>query len=117
MKSVDIKSFCSEVDSIVDIARDLIKSKSNDYSDSSNVFNNLSLCERLNITSTEKGILVRLLDKVGRLSNLLNTKATPRHESVLDSVMDLICYGIILYIYLNHKPYDEDEDFIYESKS
>jgi hypothetical protein len=43
----------------------------------------------------EYGVLVRVSDKVERLKNLFKSGATPNHESIQDTWMDLCNYGVI----------------------
>lgn len=43
----------------------------------------------------ERGLLVRLHDKLARLANLLETGAAPNNESLVDSWMDIAGYAII----------------------
>jgi len=75
--------------------------KSHDYSWSKDVFGNFKLSEKLGICKTEKWILVRLLDKVSRISNLINKNPEIKNEKVGDTLKDLACYSIILFTYLN----------------
>jgi Nucleotide modification associated domain 1 len=41
------------------------------------------------------GLRVRIFDKVSRINNLIDSGATPQHESLRDSFLDLANYGII----------------------
>lgn len=41
------------------------------------------------------GLRVRLYDKIARLSNLLDTGATPENESLRDTFIDIANYGVI----------------------
>lgn len=43
----------------------------------------------------EMGVLIRLNDKVERLKNLLKTGATPANESLEDTWIDILNYGMI----------------------
>ena len=43
----------------------------------------------------EQGLIVRMLDKIGRLKHLLWTERSPKHEAVEDSFTDLAGYAII----------------------
>lgn len=41
------------------------------------------------------GLVVRTHDKLARLEHLRSTGATPRHESVRDTVLDLVGYSVL----------------------
>jgi hypothetical protein len=41
------------------------------------------------------GLRVRLYDKIARLSNLIDTGATPENESLRDTMIDIANYGVI----------------------
>ena len=81
------------------------------------VFNNaLSIVKAKNkdagVTSVENGILIRMFDKMGRVSNLLNESVGMKevNESIEDTLTDLINYAAILITYRNFKysgPYNQ----------
>lgn len=81
----------------------IMKTKNKDYSTDSDPFSNFWLVESLWVTSTEKGILVRLLDKISRISNLIDNEANVKDESISDTLIDLANYAVILKIYINNK--------------
>ena len=57
---------------------------------------NFKLCEALGICSAEKGILVRMCDKISRASTLLSTGAQVEDEKIQDTLKDIINYTLIL---------------------
>jgi len=57
---------------------------------------NFKLVSYLNITSTTSGILVRLCDKLSRISNIYNRVEEVKEETVFDTIEDAINYLIIL---------------------
>ncbi len=81
---------------------EIIEKKNADYSKVS-AFWNFELVESLWITSVEKWILVRMCDKVSRISNLIDTEAKVKDEAITDTLQDLANYSIILKIYLESK--------------
>jgi hypothetical protein len=84
----------------------LVEVKNKDYSGESGdtPFLNLQACEMLGICSTETGILVRCLDKLVRVSNLLKAgHANVKDESIQDTLRDAINYPILLAAYLEQK--------------
>lgn len=73
---------------------DLFCSKQHDYGPQ-----NISLGQSL---TTEKernfallGVMIRTLDKVNRMMNLLRNDADPNHESIEDTLMDISIYANI----------------------
>lgn len=49
------------------------------------------------------GLNVRLFDKVSRLNNLLTNKKDPNYESIRDTFIDIVNYGIISILILDNK--------------
>lgn len=79
----------------------LTSRKNNDYAGSENAFKNFTLVEFLTNGSitTEMGIIVRLCDKLQRVTNLLlGTKSMVKNESIHDTVRDMAVYATILNI-------------------
>jgi len=78
--------FESNLDSKLSELKDLLVSKRNDYG-------------TRNILDTpfgaEKGVLVRLNDKVARLINLLSEGKEPKNETLDDTWRDIANYAII----------------------
>lgn len=75
-------------------ARELMKKKNHDYS-KGHPFENFMVCESLQLTSAENGILIRLSDKMSRLSSVLE-KGTKVEESIEDTALDIINYTVLL---------------------
>ena len=61
------------------------------------------LVESLWITSVEKWILVRMADKMSRISTLIDQEAQVKDEAIEDTLQDLANYSIILKLYLSTK--------------
>lgn len=94
--------------SICDKARSLSLAKSSDYAspelrpkDKLGIFHNFLHSERLMLCTVEQGILVRVSDKLARLSNLVNPDhiQAVKDESIQDTVMDTINYLCLLLAY------------------
>jgi hypothetical protein len=83
----------------------IAKAKGLDYAGDSDPFANFRLPEHLGLCSIERGILVRICDKVSRLSTLLSSDRPPavQDESVQDTIRDGINYLAILGGYLESK--------------
>lgn len=82
----------------------ILEKKNQDYSGDEDPFKNFKLCEAAGIVSVEEGILVRMFDKMGRISNLIKQMQTQKvNESIEDTLMDLINYAAILIAYRENK--------------
>lgn len=77
----------------------LIKIKNADYANSTNPFRNF---ESANIAGLEvdRAILVRVLDKLSRVSNLLGKDPAVVEETVNDTILDAINYLAIMKAYI-----------------
>lgn len=88
-------------------ARFLSERKNHDYSggkDSTHPFLNFTRCESMGVCATEAGIMVRLTDKMSRLSTFITTGSFKvKDEALRDTVLDVINYVIILYAYIQSK--------------
>ena len=88
---------------LTDEARELSSRKNHDYSggkDDTHPFLNFTRCEAMGICKTEAGILVRLTDKMSRLSTFITTgEFKVKDEALRDTVLDIINYAVILYAY------------------
>jgi len=82
---------------------DITRRKNHDYSGTELAFRNFEFVEALWICWTEEWIMVRITDKLTRLSNLLHTEAMVKDESILDTILDCANYLLILRIYLETK--------------
>jgi hypothetical protein len=77
--------------------------KNNDYGgNDSNPYKNFSNSEIVGV-SIPKGIMVRMMDKVSRISTLLEKEAKVKDEAIEDTLEDLINYTAILKSYLKNK--------------
>lgn len=74
----------------------LLEKKNADYASDGDGFGNLVACEKLGLCDGRVGILVRMLDKMSRIANLMNRPAAVTDESLLDSLNDLINYAALL---------------------
>lgn len=68
------------------VARLVIK-KQHDYGK-----NNILKCP----LGPEQGLIVRLSDKIHRLTHLIESGATPENESLSDTADDIMGYGLVL---------------------
>jgi hypothetical protein len=78
------------------------RKKNADYANSDDPFANFKLCERLGV-SIERGMLVRMSDKLMRAANLLDRDPAVADESIDDTLGDLSNYARILRVWLRWK--------------
>lgn len=73
------------------------RAKNSDYATTADPFANFKVCEALGIPA-EVGIVVRLSDKLARVSNLIQPGRVAQvvDESILDTLSDLANYSMIL---------------------
>jgi hypothetical protein len=87
-------------------AREIMRVKNSDYTGSNGKtpFANFQTTELLRITSTEKGFLVRMQDKMARLSTFANDgKLKVPNESFEDALLDITNYCILMGAYIKSK--------------
>lgn len=82
---------------------DTMERKNHDYA-WGDEYKNFLLVEKLWVCSTEQWILVRMSDKLSRLTSLLwKEEPQVKDESLTDTLLDLANYSIILASYLKDK--------------
>jgi len=78
-------------------AKELMEKKNNDYASGSDPFMNFRRAEYLGFATAELGVLIRMTDKMSRISTYLNQgKLSLSNESVYDAIVDIINYSVIL---------------------
>lgn len=78
--------------------------KNSDYATWDDPFRNFRMVENMWICTSEEWILVRMSDKMSRISNLIkDNNPKVKDESIEDTLIDLANYSIILSIYLKHE--------------
>ncbi len=88
------------------IALDIMKKKNHDYAGNSGLtpFANFERCEAMGVCSTEQGFLVRIIDKVSRLSTFAKDgKLVVDNEGYNDAVLDIINYCVLFSAYVKSK--------------
>lgn len=86
-------------------AMDITKKKNADYTgESADPFANFSICQHLGICPVEMGFLVRMTDKLSRVTSFAQKgELQVKDESVTDTLTDLANYSCLLAGYLASK--------------
>ena len=93
------KAFCDE-------ALALSQKKNADYAgaDGKKPFANFQRVEEMGVCSTEKGFLVRMVDKLSSLSSFSDSgKFEVKDEGVRDTLIDVVNYACLLAAYIEAK--------------
>ena len=72
-----------------------VKKKNEDYASTDDPFKNFRSAFVVDL-DYKKAILIRILDKLSRISNCIDKKASVKNESLSDSIEDAINYLAIL---------------------
>lgn len=87
-------------------ALELMKKKNHDYAGNSGEqpFANFERCEAMGICSTEAGFLVRMTDKLSRLSTFADSgKLVVDNEGYTDAIIDIVNYCVLFSAYVKSK--------------
>ena len=82
---------------------EIVNAKNQDYAGGGDPFQNFRMVEDAGLLSTEKGIAVRMSDKMQRIFNLLDEEAQVEDETIADTLSDLRNYANILQVYLEEE--------------
>lgn len=91
---------------LTDKALGIMRMKNNDYAGSGGEepFANFQRCESMGVCSAERGFLVRIIDKVSRLSTFVNDgKLAVKNESYEDAILDIMNYCVLMSAYVKSK--------------
>jgi len=100
---MDQKQYKTAFKQELDAMLDLTSRKNADYAGLEDAFRNFRIVDHIGLCSVEQGIVVRMTDKLGRISNLLKADAQVKDEAITDTLRDLAVYSLILKIYLQNK--------------
>lgn len=104
------KDYLEEFEKMCAVMLEVTRAKNIDYAGgNNNAFTNFEQIAHLTNgkISVEMGILVRMTDKMSRITNLLSNEAQVKEESLDDTLKDLAVYATILRIYRRHKLNEE----------
>lgn len=97
------EEFISELESNQEEDIEIVRRKNDDYAEGADPFQNFRMVEDAGLMPVEKGILVRMSDKMQRVFNLVDSEASVEDESVADTLSDLRNYANILQVYLENE--------------
>jgi len=99
------EKYLIEFKKVVDTMFEITKSKNADYSGegAKDAFKNFRLIEQLGVATVEQGFIVRMTDKLSRISNLISQKNHVADEKITDTLLDLSTYSILMKLYLDSK--------------
>lgn len=81
---------------------EIIRIKNADYGADENPFKNFESARVIGL-DVKEAILLRTLDKMSRMGNLLKQEAQVKDESIEDSIVDAINYLAILKAYIEYE--------------
>lgn len=84
----------------LEVMADIMERKNHDYSKGS-AFRNFELVDNLWVCDAKTAFLVRILDKVSRITTLLKHEAKVKDEKISDTLIDLAVYSLLLKIYID----------------
>lgn len=96
------KQFVKEIEATFGEAVSILKRKNTDYATETDPWKNFRFAELVEV-GVERAILVRMSDKLARISNILGKEAQVKDESIIDTLVDLANYSAILKVYIDNK--------------
>jgi hypothetical protein len=94
-------------------AYELMKRKNADYAGKAGTepFANFTRCEAMGICTTEAGMLVRMTDKLSRLSSFVEAGTFQvKDESLEDTCVDIINYAVLFHTFVQDKKNSNRKD-------
>ena len=96
---MNTEKFLENIKLTFEEAYNLIVIKNKDYADQ-DPFKNFRMSQQVGVEPA-RAILVRISDKLSRVSNLLDKEPSVSNERIEDTLNDIINYSAILKAYLN----------------
>jgi hypothetical protein len=96
------KDFFNSIEVFYKTGVEIIKKKNQDYATEIDPFKNFRFAQMVGITP-ERACLVRISDKLARISNLLEKPESCTDEKIKDTLTDLANYVAILSVMLDEK--------------
>lgn len=98
---------------LCDEARALSERKNHDYAGhrGERPFANFERCESMGVCSTEQGFLVRMTDKMSRLSSFVESgRFEVSDEKMRDTIMDLVNYCALFLAFVQSRNHPTEYD-------
>ena len=93
--------FIEHIENVYARGVELIRRKNADYSADSDPFKNFRMADMVGVPP-DRAILVRISDKLARVSNLIDKPAEVSDETIDDTILDMINYLAILHSYVSN---------------
>ena len=88
----------------------IMLAKNSDYAGFDGAFDNFNRVEQIGLVTAEKGLLVRIMDKVGRAVILLDNEAKVNDEAIEDTLLDMANYAVILKCLMESKRIKKEKE-------
>ena len=89
---------------------DTLAKKNHDYAGEEGAFAGFEKSAKVAEVSVEQGIIVRIMDKINRIMNLLYSTNEVKNEAITDTARDLIGYSAILALWLQENTKNTPDD-------
>jgi len=99
---MNTETYINELRDNFEKALEIMISKNKDYAGKDDPFKNFEMSSIVGVTP-ERAILVRVTDKISRISNLLDKSNDVSDEKITDTIIDCMNYLNILKVYLENK--------------
>lgn len=96
------QDFITEIEKTFQQGLEILYKKNNDYAEETDPWKNFRFAEIVGV-GVERAILVRISDKLARISNLVEKEAMVKDEAIEDTLVDLANYAAILKVYIANK--------------
>jgi hypothetical protein len=96
------QQFLDHIEETFRKGHELVKIKNADYAGAENPFRNFEFAQLAGM-DVDRAILLRVIDKIARISNLLDKEAQVKDESVQDTCLDIINYIAIMMAHMDSK--------------
>ena len=96
------QEFLDHIEATFKKGHELVKIKNSDYAGKEHPFKNFEFAQLVGM-DVNRAILLRVVDKIARISNLLGKDAQVKDESIEDTCLDIINYIAIMMAHLEYE--------------
>lgn len=96
LQKTDFSAFIQDTQALLDRCIEMLHSKSHDYAEGGDAFINFKTAAHIAGISPEQTLLTLLGMKLSRLTQLVAKGKQAKHESVEDTMLDVINYVVLL---------------------